>query len=257
MRWPEPFSVRRIGRNSCGSKSTVPWTDFRSSKEAGQWRRTAIRRHCVKRPLTVSVPRSGSRSIKNRKRIMESDIIRIDNQGVGFRDAPAQTEMAARFRGLSEKETLRLRICAEEMLRLARSINGEIEADFWLESEGKRFELHMSTAVCRSVYQNDPEALRLSVRAEPHLLPLFFGGIGKSLLSDSAALAGSGCGPGGRFRQMDPSVPCDRQHVFSRSFRAGGNGGTEIHLRAGGPGTARRQSGHEKSADEQGDDDCG
>ena len=76
---------------------------------------------------------------------MKSDILHIDHQDAGFRDALAQTEKAARFRGLSEKETLRLRICAEEMLGLARSITGEMKADFRLESEGKRFELHMST----------------------------------------------------------------------------------------------------------------
>ena len=76
---------------------------------------------------------------------MKSDIIHIDNQGVGFEDALAQTGKVAQFRGLSEKETLRLRICAEEMLGLARSVTGEMKADFWLENEGKRFDLHMST----------------------------------------------------------------------------------------------------------------
>ena len=76
---------------------------------------------------------------------MKSDIIHIDNRGVGFEAALAQAEKVAQFRGLSEKETLRLRICAEEMLGLARSVTGEMEADFWLENEGRRFDLHMST----------------------------------------------------------------------------------------------------------------
>lgn len=76
---------------------------------------------------------------------MKSDIIHIDNQGVGFEAALAQTEKVAQFRGLGEKETLRLRICAEEMLGLARSVTGEMKADFWLENEGKEFDLHMST----------------------------------------------------------------------------------------------------------------
>ena len=76
---------------------------------------------------------------------MKSDIIHIDNQGVGFEAALAQTGKVARFRELGEKEALRLRICAEEMLGLARSVTGEMEADFWLESEGSRFDLHMST----------------------------------------------------------------------------------------------------------------
>ena len=76
---------------------------------------------------------------------MKSDIIHIDNRGDGFDAALAQTEKVAQFRGLGEKETRRLRICAEEMLSLARSVTGEMEADFWLENEGKRFDLHMST----------------------------------------------------------------------------------------------------------------
>ena len=76
---------------------------------------------------------------------MKSDIIHIDNKGVGFEAALAQTGKVAQFRGLGEKEALRLRICAEEMLGLARSVTGEMEADFWLESEGSRFDLHMST----------------------------------------------------------------------------------------------------------------
>ena len=76
---------------------------------------------------------------------MKSDIIHIDNRGDGFEEALAQTEKVAQFRGMGEKETLRLRICAEEMLGLARSVTGEMEADFWLENEGKHFDLHMST----------------------------------------------------------------------------------------------------------------
>ncbi len=76
---------------------------------------------------------------------MKSDIIHIDNQGVGFEAALAQTEKVAQFRELGAKEALRLRICAEEMLGLARSVTGEMKADFWLENEGRRFDLHMST----------------------------------------------------------------------------------------------------------------
>lgn len=76
---------------------------------------------------------------------MKSDIIRIDNSGNGFQDALTQTEKTAAFRGLGRKETLQLLLCTEEMLSLARSVTGEMTASYWLESEGKRFELHMST----------------------------------------------------------------------------------------------------------------
>ena len=76
---------------------------------------------------------------------MKTDIINIDNCGTGFQDALDQTAKAAQFRGLNHKEAMRLRICAEEMLSLARSVTGELQARFWLESEGKKFDLHLST----------------------------------------------------------------------------------------------------------------
>jgi len=76
---------------------------------------------------------------------MKTDIISIDSRGNGFQDALEQTEKAAAFRGLNPKETLKLRLCTEEMLSLAHSVTGDMAASFWLESEAKRFELHLST----------------------------------------------------------------------------------------------------------------
>ena len=76
---------------------------------------------------------------------MKSDTIKIDNRGNGFQAALAETAKVAQFRGLDRKESLHLQLCTEEMLCLARSVTGEMEAEFWLESEDRRFELHMST----------------------------------------------------------------------------------------------------------------
>ncbi len=76
---------------------------------------------------------------------MKSDVITIDNQGLGLEDAKNETEKMAQIAGLEKKDSLRLMLCAEEMLCLARSITGEMEASFWVESSDKNFELHMST----------------------------------------------------------------------------------------------------------------
>ena len=76
---------------------------------------------------------------------MKSDVIKIDNSGKGFQDALIQTTKSAQFRNLSHKETLQLRLCAEEMLSLARSVTGEMQASFWVESTGKQFDMHLST----------------------------------------------------------------------------------------------------------------
>ncbi len=76
---------------------------------------------------------------------MKSDIIKIDNQCSGFSEAVAETKRFAGFMELSDKESVQLQLCAEEMLSLARSVTGEMEASFWLENEGKRIDLNMTT----------------------------------------------------------------------------------------------------------------
>lgn len=76
---------------------------------------------------------------------MKSDVISIDSRGNGFREAIEQTGKTAAFTGLNQSESLDLQLLTEEVLSLVRSITGEIEASFWLESEGRSFELHVST----------------------------------------------------------------------------------------------------------------
>lgn len=76
---------------------------------------------------------------------MKSDVFRIDGSEQSIEAAQHQAELTAQYRGLNEKNTLQLRIMTEEIMGLARSITGEKEASFWLESEGKRFSLHLQT----------------------------------------------------------------------------------------------------------------
>jgi len=76
---------------------------------------------------------------------MKSDVILIDNHGSGFSEAVNAAKQIARFKGLGEKETLRLQLLAEELLSMARSVTGEMQASFWLECEENTYELHMTT----------------------------------------------------------------------------------------------------------------
>ena len=76
---------------------------------------------------------------------MKSDVILIDNQGNGFADAVEETKRAAEFRGLEPKQAIQLQLLTEEMLSMARSVTGEMKASFWLESDVKAFDLHMTT----------------------------------------------------------------------------------------------------------------
>ena len=75
---------------------------------------------------------------------MKTDVIRISPSGEGIREALEETEKAAAFRGLDPKQTLRLRLLAEEMTGMLQTIVGETDLRYWVESEEMRFSLHLA-----------------------------------------------------------------------------------------------------------------
>lgn len=74
---------------------------------------------------------------------MKTDVIHVSSSGKGMNEALAQAEAAANYKSLSKKDAIRMRLLAEELLGMFRSIVGETEADFWVEDENKSFELHL------------------------------------------------------------------------------------------------------------------
>ncbi len=76
---------------------------------------------------------------------MKSDVILIDNQGNGYSEALNETRKVAIYQGLGHKESIQLQLLTEEMLSLARTVTGEMEAGFWIEADGKTFKLNMNT----------------------------------------------------------------------------------------------------------------
>ena len=75
---------------------------------------------------------------------MKTDVIEINALGEGMAQALEQTEKAAQYRGLGSREALRLRLLSEEMMGMMRTIVGEGRASYWVESEEKRFGLHLA-----------------------------------------------------------------------------------------------------------------
>lgn len=76
---------------------------------------------------------------------MKSGIIMIDNTCNGFSDVRNEVVRVARYMELPHRDVLRLQLLAEEMLSLARSVTGEMNASFWVENDGDWVELHMTT----------------------------------------------------------------------------------------------------------------
>ncbi|MBR6090812.1 MAG: hypothetical protein IKP86_12825 [Anaerolineaceae bacterium] len=77
---------------------------------------------------------------------MKSDVIKITNHGEGFEKALNETQKAAAYEELSVKETLQIELLTEEILSTAMIVSGDMEASFWLECEGKKVKLYMTTS---------------------------------------------------------------------------------------------------------------
>ena len=74
-------------------------------------------------------------------------VITVTGAGEGIHEALAMTERVGGECALDRKAILHLRLLSEEMFGMLRGIAGGVEASYWLETEGKNFELHMSAEV--------------------------------------------------------------------------------------------------------------
>ena len=76
---------------------------------------------------------------------MKSDVIVVTNRGDGFQQALEETRKVSAYKGLEGKDSLHLLLFTEEMLSMAGIIRTNINASFWIETEGKTVDLHLTT----------------------------------------------------------------------------------------------------------------
>ena len=91
---------------------------------------------------------------------MQSDIVHVSNKGDGAEEALRQTDATAVYRSLPRKDAIHLRLLTEEMMGLIRALTGERKADFWIDSDGNVFRLHLRT---QTEMNNDMRRRLLSV----------------------------------------------------------------------------------------------
>ena len=97
---------------------------------------------------------------KEEERIMKSDVIHVDHLGSGSAEAQETTLRFAQAGNLDAHEALRLQLITEEMLNLVRLVTGENDMSFWIEYEGGKYLLHLST---RTVMDMEKRARLISV----------------------------------------------------------------------------------------------
>lgn len=86
---------------------------------------------------------------------MKSAVITVTSNGQGIIEALSMTERFGAERNLGTKPVLHLRLLAEELFGMLRSIAGNVEASYWLDADGKKFELHMQSDVEMSLEMRD------------------------------------------------------------------------------------------------------
>ena len=74
---------------------------------------------------------------------MKTDVMIVSNSGARMEEALNQVSKVAAYKGLSAKNALHLRLLAEEMLGMMRSIAGEADGEFWIEDNDDMYELHL------------------------------------------------------------------------------------------------------------------
>ncbi len=74
---------------------------------------------------------------------MKTEVITVSSKGKGIDEALSQVESAAGELGLEGKDALHLRLIAEEMLNMMRSIIGDLEGKFWVDSSDDVAQLHL------------------------------------------------------------------------------------------------------------------
>jgi hypothetical protein len=78
---------------------------------------------------------------------MESTVIEVTSKGGGISEALSLTEKLGIESGIRKKSVIHLRLLAEELFGMLRSIAGDVSANYWIEYNGPDFELHLKSTV--------------------------------------------------------------------------------------------------------------
>lgn len=75
---------------------------------------------------------------------MKSDVCKLLTKATDLKSVLKETVKSAAYRDLDSRETSRLRLLAEELVEMLPELLQFSEGEFWVESEGKNFELHVT-----------------------------------------------------------------------------------------------------------------
>ena len=74
---------------------------------------------------------------------MKTNVIVVSSKGSGMDAALAQADRTAMDLGLRSRDALHMRLLVEEMMSMMRSIIGQLEGEFWIETDDSCYRLHL------------------------------------------------------------------------------------------------------------------
>ncbi|MBQ9040716.1 MAG: hypothetical protein IJ119_14700 [Clostridia bacterium] len=130
---------------------------------------------------------------------MISDIIAITSSGENLNAALDLYRKVAAYSDLSPKGALHLRLLAEEMLSMIRSITGEVSGKFWIEAEDGEYKLHLLVNAALTKEKRE-ELLNASTSGKNEatrsfmgrIRDFFFRGMNDEIASYNTAVLGAG-----------------------------------------------------------------
>ena len=93
---------------------------------------------------------------------MKSNVCALEKGGKGLDKILAEVEHVAEYNKLGEKQTLRLRLLAEELSGMLGGILDNFSGEFWAEDRNGTYELHTVIKVDEMTYELRNELLKLS-----------------------------------------------------------------------------------------------
>lgn len=93
---------------------------------------------------------------------MRSNLLYIYRGGEDLAKILAETERVAAYNLLGKRETLSLRLLAEELVSLLPAVVRDFEGSFWVKSEGTSYELHFELFVDGMDFTTREELIKVS-----------------------------------------------------------------------------------------------
>ena len=108
---------------------------------------------------------------------MKSNICVVEKGGLGLENILWEVEKVTKYNEMPEKEALRLRLLAEELVGMLPTLVNDFEGTFWLQNIDKEYELHAEIAVGKLSKEKKESLIAISANKKNAAATSFMGKI--------------------------------------------------------------------------------